>query len=259
MKLLGNMLIWISLALGLVSAPSLYAWPVGADATHDARFVLGTDDDGEPVYALLKQRTVNAASGEEIGAAGAALTPEVLAAMRDAGIARATVRHPGAAPLALVRHWTGLWLFVLAAVGLAGGGLLVKAAARAALQAPDRADAPRSTPEAVAGQMREQISALRGSIARLDTDRARMAQIVAVLGEVQGELVPEFAQTRPQLIAARGMGGFARVMDTFASMERKVNRAWSAAADGAYEESAAALEEAATFAEHLCEQLASGG
>ncbi len=259
MKLLGNMLIWISLAVGLVSAPSLYAWPVGADAAHDDRFRLATGDDGEPVYAVLKQRTVDAASGVEIGAAGTPLTPAVLAAMRQAQIGRATVRHPGAAPLALVRNWTGLWWFVLAAAGLAAGGFLVKSAARAALRAPDRADAPRVSPEAIAGQMREQISVLRGSIARLDTDRARMAQIVAVLGEVQGELVPAFAEARPQLIAARGMGGFARVMDTFASMERKVNRAWSAAADGAYEESAAALEEAATFAEHLCEQLAGGG
>jgi hypothetical protein len=90
----------------------------------------------------------------------------------------------------------------------------------------------------------------------LDSDRVRMERIVASLGEVQSELVPAFADARPMLIAERGMGGFAQVMDSFAAMERKINRAWSAAADGEYEESSESLAEAAEAAEVLVAQLA---
>lgn len=255
MKLIGNILIWVSLAIGLVSAPSLYAWPVGPDATFDAHFAIGTDEDGSPRYAVLKQKTEHPKTKVLIAPAEASLTPEVLATMRDAGIERATVRHPSGATGRLIANWTGKWQFLIAAAGLIGGGLLIKAAMKRDLAAPPEDGVVKVSPAELVGSMRTTIKDLRSSIATLETDRERVARIVSVLGEVQGEQVPAFAETRPQLIGTYGLGGFARIMDSFASMERKMNRAWSAAADGHYEESRDSLDEAAVFADQLADHF----
>jgi len=257
MKLIGNLLIWVSLAIGLVAAPSLYAWPIGADATSDERFVIGTDEDGATKYAVLKLKTEHPKTKALIAPAEAQLSPDVLAAMRDAGIVRATVRHPAGATGRLIANWTGKWHFLLAAAGLIGGGLLIKTAQKQELAAPSEDGSTKASPAETAASMRSAIMDLRTRISSLETDRERMAQIVSVLGEVQGELIPAFAETRPQLIGTYGMGGFARIMDSFASMERKMNRAWSAAADGHYEESRDALDEAAVFADQLADHFRS--
>ncbi|MCA9298431.1 MAG: hypothetical protein KDA28_05155, partial [Phycisphaerales bacterium] len=56
--------------------------------------------------------------------------------------------------------------------------------------------------------------------------------------------LPAFADARERLIAAHGMGGFARIMDAFAGCERLINRSWSLAADEYLEESVTCLHEA---------------
>jgi hypothetical protein len=250
--MLGNCCVWLFLALGLIAATSLYVWPVGKDAAADSRFEIGAATDGAPAYARLLRPV---AIGEsEIAAADAPLDPPTLAAIRDAGVKRVIVKHSDALGTTLA-NWTGKWLFLASALGIVGGAMLLRAAARAEVARSDRTDRPTRSAEDVAGAIRAAIADLRAAIPSLEHAADREDAIVAALGEVQAELVPAFVDTRPILIGKRGMGGFATVMDKFAAMERQINRSWSAAADRALPESLAALDQAAIAADELARTL----
>ncbi|RMH10144.1 MAG: hypothetical protein D6695_11985 [Planctomycetota bacterium] len=254
MKLIGNLLVWICVASGLMAASSFYAWEVGADPSADDRFIIA-EPAGEPVQYARLLRSINTVDGNEIAAADEELNPQTLARLRDAGVKRVIVKHVSGGHLKMLANWTGKSIFLASAVGLIAGGMLLRGAAKREVDDAQLSDAPRETPEEVCGQIRGAIADLRGSLGGMSSDHEKMHAIVRALGEVQAELVPKFAETRPILIARRGVGGFASVMDAFAAMERKINRSWSAAADGAFFESVAALEDAAAAADQLAEML----
>lgn len=255
MKLLGNLLVWICLAIGLLAATSFYAWEVGPNAAADARFQLGSNADRTTSYAELLN-DVETVDGNVIAEADAALNPERLGLLRVAGIKRVHVKHPGTAFGAMLGNWSGKWLFLGSVAGLVAGALLLRADARKQVARAHLSETPIASPEEIAGQIRGAIADLRGSLPAMASDHEKMHAIVHALGEVQAELVPAFAETRPMLIGKRGLGGFARIMDVFAGAERKINRSWSAAADGAFEESFVSLEEAAIAVDQLAEALA---
>ncbi|KAA0215329.1 MAG: hypothetical protein DYG94_04425 [Leptolyngbya sp. PLA3] len=249
MRLIGNLLVWICLAIGLLAATSIYTWPVGADASADVRFELGVGADGKRRRAQLL-RDVKSPEGAVVARSDAALDPSTLADIRQAGVARVMVKHPAGAGGALLSRWSGKWVFLSAVGGLLVGAFLIRRAARrAAVQSAGEHTVQR--PEDLVVRLRDELSALRARLPGLSDDAARLRAIIEQLGEVQAALVPAFVETRPVLIAQRGLGGYARVMDLFAAAERKVNRAWSAAADGVLHESQSAIDEAAT----ACEQL----
>jgi hypothetical protein len=257
MKLIGNLLIWIFIATGLIAATSFYVWPVGADPSQDARFEIGTTDDGSPVYAQLLKASATS-DGNEIAPADADLNPAQLDLLRKAGIERVIVKHPAGAYGPMLANWSGKWLFVGSAFGLILGGMMLRVAARREVADAQGPDAAQSTPEELAGQIRAAIADLRGSLPAIESRHDKEHAIINALGEVQGELIPAFAETRAVLISNRGMGGFAGVMDQFAGMERQINRSWSAAADNALEESTKALEAAAVLADQLAKTLGIG-
>lgn len=254
MRTLGNLLVWICLATGLIGATSFYAWPVGADNSSDVRFVIGQDAHDADLHAVLL-RDVKTLDGNVIAKADDPLDPPTLAFLREAGVERVGVKHPGGAFGRMFSNWTGKWLFLGSVAGLVAGAMLLRTAARREVEQAPSSDHASATPEDIASRICAAIADLRGSLPALGGETERMAAIVRELGEVQAELVPAFVETRPALVARRGLGGFARVMDAFAGMERKVNRAWSASADGVYHESSAALDEAAVAADELVRLL----
>jgi hypothetical protein len=88
---------------------------------------------------------------------------------------------------------------------------------------------------------------LRQLPARLeDLDRRaaelELGELIAELDGLEVELLAPIADGSPPLLAALGTPRFAAIFGPFASAERAVARAWSAAADGHRTEALSALE-----------------
>lgn len=180
-----------------------------------------------------------------IGRPGDPLTPELLALLRERGVQNVRVQSFA------IGRWPHNWVFGLSAVGIFAGAMLVRTAARAAAPAatPAGAAAPASDPAAILDSIRRTVAEVRAGIASADSWAARRELIVDRIGDLQQEQMPAFVATRPRLVAAQGLGGYAQLMDRYAAAERQINRAWSAAADNAEAESAEALEAAAELLE----------
>jgi hypothetical protein len=86
--------------------------------------------------------------------------------------------------------------------------------------------------------------------------RERFGLILTRVGELQKTHMVAFVEARPVLIARLGLGGYAELMDRYAAAERQLNRAWSAAADGVYEEAVQALEVAGVLLDESLARLA---
>ena len=93
--------------------------------------------------------------------------------------------------------------------------------------------------------MRADLETLRGKLRATPAQRDRLAAIVADIGHMQQTHIAAFLNARPELTARLGLGGYARLMDTFAAAERAINRGWSAAADEVESESLVCLDRAA--------------
>ncbi len=222
MRPLANLLVMVSLVAGVFGAATAYLPPLSLPdsqlqgLTLNAPAGIRADPAGQPQPLAVKN---------------ARLTPELLAALRAAGVRRVRVKE-----FALAR-WSGAWLFLAGCAGLTlGAGLLRASAKRTLAAAPAKGGAPRQSPEAVLAAMRGAVEALRAELPRLPDAEERLRRVLEVLTEVQEKFVPDFAALRPVLTARLGLAGYARLMDRFAAGERQVNRAWSAAADGIEDE-----------------------
>ena len=240
MKLLAGLLIWISLGFGVVATAAIYFTDI-TDAT--AADFLTTNDAGETVPLETK-----AAVGPEITQNGAAapafptgtpLTDENLELMRDAGVTRVKVLDFS------WNRWTHKWQFIASVIGLLAGAFLTKFANKRDLEAAAAATPPEETPEFALAACRDETTALVEELPKMDTDHDRLHAIVARLGELQQTHLAAYPAARDRLIAKHGLGGYAQRMDAFAAADRRVNRAWSAAADGHLAESTESLHEAA--------------
>jgi hypothetical protein len=167
---------------------------------------------------------------EPIGRKGDKLIPELVELLRDEGVqyVKTSSFSFGTWP-----HW---WLFVLACLGLGGGALLVRNAqkteiARAnALQVGTPEDA--ADAKTVFARLSGRLDELSKDLARATTEDEQLDAIVRRVGNIQRDDVPAFIADRPALVSRMGLAGYAELMDHFAAMERQLNRAWSAAADG---------------------------
>ena len=79
----------------------------------------------------------------------------------------------------------------------------------------------------------------------------RLLLILERLSELQRTHLNAFVEARTPLIARFGLGKFAEIMDRFAACERQINRAWSAAADGVFDESLESLHNANELADEV--------
>jgi len=231
-KLLGSLLVAVSLILGLIGAANAYFAPLNlAD---------------EALIGLTAADTIVAPGAQPatppIILRGATVDAERLAALRAAGASHLRVEEFS------FGRWSGRTLFAIACVGLATGGLLGRRAARlsaaGAAGGPEGATGVQARIEAHLDEADATVLALQRRWASLPGREARCRETILALNPVIEEHLPAFAATRPQIVARIGLGGFAQVMDRFAAAERQIHRAWSAAADGAPEESEVCLERA---------------
>lgn len=105
----------------------------------------------------------------------------------------------------------------------------------------------------------ETIEGLRRDLPHMTTEHDGEAAIIERLGEVQATHVPNLADGRPLLISRLGLSGFAEIMDRFAAVERQFNRAWSAAADGVYDEALDSIERASAIAQETLAAMGGAG
>ncbi|MCY4601785.1 MAG: hypothetical protein OXF27_17915, partial [Acidobacteria bacterium] len=88
-------------------------------------------------------------------------------------------------------------------------------------------------------------------------DRAR--GIIERVGRVQAVLALRVVEGRDVLVGTLGMAGFAELMDAFSRLERALNRAWSAAADGVLDEAQRCIDEAVAQAPEVERRLGRTG
>lgn len=258
MRVLGNLVIAVSLVLGAVAATTAYVPLLTEDdaalATGNGYAHLnapaGVERDAAGQYVLT-------ADGARIPLvpAGAELTPDVQARLRAAGVRRVRVEEFS------VGRWQHAWLFVLAVVGLVGGSALVKRGARRA-RARGRAenDGPaQGSPQAALGEIIRAARDLQRDLPSMSADADRAQAVIERIGRVQAVLALQVVEGRDVLVGALGMAGYAELMDAFSRLERALNRAWSAAADGVLDEALRCIDEAVALAPEVERRLGGGG
>lgn len=235
MRLIGTLLIAVSLALGALSAATAYHVPLTLPDADLAGLRLsapaGADERGEPLLP----------SGTELNAAN-------LQTLRDAGVERVRVAEFS------FSRWPARWWFVLAVAGLGAGAWLMRAGARRRAEASSRVAAAGGRPE-------DHLAALALGVQRLFAELEHLppevmaATIIDRIDQMQREHVIPFVASRELLVARLGLGRYAEIMDAFAAGERQMNRAWSAAADDVTEESVQSLKRAAELFEEAVRRL----
>jgi len=72
---------------------------------------------------------------------------------------------------------------------------------------------------------------------------------------IQKRWIKPLVRSQPAFISATGIGRAAEALSSLAAVERNLNRAWSAAADGYLEESIEALGDARIYCQSTREKL----
>ena len=238
MRLLAFLLIWISLGVGAVAATTAYSWKI--PGAGDEAFQIGTDEAGAKVYAVLSAPAGGNAEDGPLVKADTPMTPEVVVTLRAAGVERVRVKSfkPG--------RWTHLPHFGVACVGLLAGAILTRLSASRALRLADQQAEAGDTmsPDKAIAELRTVTAALLADIPGMGGEPEACHGITLRLGEAIQELVPAITEQRERMVGRMGLGWYAGFMDTFSGAERSLNRAWSAAADAALDESIEALERA---------------
>jgi hypothetical protein len=240
MRLLAFVLIWGSLALGAVSATTAYMWTFPAEGEADA-FRIGEDAAGEPVYAVLASPAGIDAEGQPVVGPDTPLSPETVERLRAESLKPVErVKVKGFS----FGRWTHLPHFIAACVGLLAGAMLTRLnAARALRQVESRTgkDAMAAPEDAIA-ELRAVVGELIEQLPLEPDERRACERVTDRLGLAIRDLVPPIVEQRDRLVARMGLGSYAALMDVFASAERAMNRAWSAAADQHLDESLESLE-----------------
>ena len=88
------------------------------------------------------------------------------------------------------------------------------------------------------------LNQLASELEQTSNDGDRLSAILLHIGEIQREDIPAFVADKPALVSQLSLAGYAELMDSFAAMERQLNRALSAAADSHLPESEDCLRNA---------------
>ena len=229
MRLIAYLLLTVCIAAGALSAATAYLAPLSLD-------------DQVLVGRTLAQSAGKGSDGDALVAKGAVLDEASLATLRDAGVKYVQITEFS------LGTWGTLFKvgFALSVVGLAAGGMMIRVDARRRLAgtADPKANAT-DTPEFTIQSLTESVYRLRKDLPGLPDESARLHAIIGRLEHAQRTHVSAFIDAREKLIGRHGLGGYAMIMDRFAAAERQINRAWSAAADGVYDEAETCLKTAA--------------
>ncbi len=240
MRLIASILISVALAAGVLSAATAYVVPTSLDEamlvglTLNAPAGVVRDDEGRVVVDESGGPVALVAAGDEEGRA-TVLTEEVLARLREAGVERVRVRE-----FAFSR-WSGRWLFLLSVVGLVVGAVMMRMSRARAIE---RSSAEGGDPAALLDEIIATVGDIRSDLDAMGGEDERLHAITQRVGALQEGAIAQFVDARERMVQRMGLARFATVMDRFASGERRLNRAWSAAADGVLAESVACLGDA---------------
>ena len=253
MKLLANLILMFAVIFGSLAATTAYLAPttlpdeklVGLTLNEDAGLLPDPANPGEMI-PVAKKNTV--------------LTAEILASIRansfDAKGAPHTVKYLTVKEFQFDR-WIGKWVFFASLAGLLLGAFLIRGAAKREIAtAMTKSEGSAQSPEALLDSIAGAINTLRDDLHTMPSDDARLNAIVDRVGLLQRTDILDFIDARPIIVARQGMAGYAKLMGSFAAAERQINRAWSAAADRVFEESADSLDIAATLLEETKTKLA---
>lgn len=194
-----------------------------------------TEPTGEKMLA-------EAESSRPIGRKGDTLTPELIEILRERQVKFVKINRFD------FFRWPHWWLFAVSCFGLVGGALLVRKAqkdelARANAAAEGASEHPADA-RTVFARLSGRLDELTKDLDRATNDDEKLDAIVRRIGNIQRDDVPAFVADRPALVSRLTLAGYAELMDHFAAMERQLNRAWSAAADGHLEEAMTSLHNA---------------
>ncbi len=258
MKLIGNLLLTISLVTAMLSAATAYLAPVSLS---DDAFRVGEDDfarlaggagitpitdemradvrreyDRGEITAeqyTVQRRTPGPLIASDLDTDGTMVTPERLEELR------ATNANAIQLKKFSFSRWKYWWVFALSSVGLFVGSMMVRAATKAEIEAaaPKEGAPEEESPEAALAAIGGILEGLARDLPITANEDDRLHMIIERLDEAMKLHIMPFIDARPALVNKLHLGGYAELMDRFAAMERQVNRAWSAAADGVYEES----------------------
>ena len=230
MKLIAYLIMTVCLCLGTLAATVAYA----PSLTLDDEILIGT--------------TLNAPAGvidadaeelEPIADKGTVLTSELLASIRDSGETRVRVKEFS------IARWDLAWLMGASCLGLGVAAFMVKFASRREIQA--ELDAPtdhEDSPSQSLDRVISTIEALIRDVGAAPNEEDKNHLIIERIGSLQRVELATIADSRTTLVAVLTLMGYARFMDRFSAMERLLNRAWSAAADGVTAEAELCLREA---------------
>jgi hypothetical protein len=235
MKLLASLLIAIFLCLGALSTVTAYLPTLDSiDAALDAdpktsltlAAVVAVKKDGE-VKILLDP------------ADSPRIDKNSIQKLRTAGVKRIQVREFS------FWRWSLSWLFLISVIGIVVGGLLIKKQMKQDVAA--RVDAAREEGLSVE-QCMEQVQGRLGELAREvldepDEERANV-HITKALDDLGRGQLATVLDARPVLINRFGLSGYAEFMSLYSTLERRIHRAWSAAADAVHEEAVDCLAQA---------------
>jgi len=262
MRLIGNLLLVVCLITGCLSAATAYLTrtsspaAAGLELTEPAGAIEPDEAAKAAAMAAYERREITASelvsaleTSKPLAAPGTELGEAELETLRASGVSYVESKTFSFA------RWPHGWAFGLSALGLLAGSLLVRAGTRRAIAAeglaPSRdAQLPEAeaSPERIVETIASALETLHREAPSMSSDQERLKAIITRLGALQRDAIPRFIESRPRLVARLGLGRYAEIMDVFAAMERKINRAWSAAADGHLPESQAALDDAVAMA-----------
>ena len=120
------------------------------------------------------------------------------------------------------------WLWYgLAMVGGIGGVILLRKTSKSAETESGRVAEEYSVVTSNLAELKQRIGELK-----INLDKLAPRDVVDFIDETCAEPFSDFADARNALVQRFGLQAFAEIMTQFASGERFLNRAWSAAADG---------------------------
>jgi hypothetical protein len=231
MRYAAYLLIVASLVAGSLAATTAYAPQLETVAAGAGPLTLAAPAGRDP--AAPDQPAV--APGD--AARPVRLTPEVVERLKTLEVERVRVKE-----FSLAR-WDQAWIFGLAMVGLVAGGVMIRRETKVRLSGPKTAADGTSSPHDALDLTHRDIEALLREIPETP-ERERPDTILRRIDAIQAAHLSPFIAARSALMARYGVAGFARLMDPFAAGERRLNRAWSAAADRVLPEAIASLEQA---------------
>jgi hypothetical protein len=247
MNWLASLLMIAGTSLGVYGAASAYYVPIDAP---DAEIIDLTLNDSAGAKLADKARL------KPLFERGQKMDAVTLAALRENS--KGIAGH--VAPWRFVRvkefswaRWPGKWITSGGTFLLFVGALIARRSRHTGAALIDEGSMIPITSESL-GKLGAEIDQLL--VRPTASETAANQQICDVTDDLQKRWIAPLLRAQNALVAKQGIGRAADPLATFAAVERNLNRAWSAAADGYVEEAIAALRSARQQATLTQEKLA---